>query len=36
MKWRIISVKKKYGEYLPVDFFDYEAHLVVFWGANWG
>lgn len=26
--------RKEYGEYLPADF-DYEAHLVVFWGANW-
>ena len=27
--------RKEYGEYLPADF-DYEAHMALFWGANWG
>ncbi len=27
--------RKTYGKCLPADF-DYEAHMVQFWGANWG
>ena len=27
--------RKTYGKCLPADF-DYEAHMVLFWGANWG
>jgi len=31
----IEEFRETYGKCLPTDF-DYEAHMVQFWGANWG